>query len=167
MYMYNYDYPPRVTQDIDGHYRWYGVIDQSNRKRIAKFVMLVEGLICLSVTIFCVVLGRGDLSMILIPGAISLFVMGMTAFLCYIYFERLGDIYQPYEMSDSFIHWIGTYRNDAYMYFHEVKAVRTFPEEHRIEMDALLLHLEIYIPEEDYAFVERYILRRVAEHAVK
>ena len=152
-------YPDRITEQKNGSYTWTCSIEVKYYRK----TMGIGFKACLGIAVFLLALGgfiafrERDLEPFLI-------VLGCTAVFLLITFLVFGltllatDPQESYEMTETYIK-TGSGKSSAYFNYKKARTA-IFWRQQYIELQGKIAKMRIYIPNEDYDFVKRYIMRR-------
>ncbi len=157
------EYTPRVTRGEDGAYRWTYRISRKQHRHGLRVTMIVVGALCLLLVILGAMLDRQVFLITLLScGAVML----ITVLICW-WFDRMakGGVWQPFEMTEAYIRWVGYGRTDFIFPYRSLRSARILADEDIIEVRQRLGVMQVYVPHEDFGFVQDFILRRLPETA--
>ena len=152
-------YPPRVTRGPDGIYRWHYVISQKQNRHGLRITLIVMGALCVFLMGMGLTMGRDAFLVILLScGGVML----ITGLICWL-FDRLSKngVPQAVELSEDYVRWVGRGRTDFYYHFRGTERVRVLAADEIIEIRQLLGVMQVYVPREDFGFVQDFILRHI------
>ncbi len=177
-------FPDRVTLQPDGVYRWTGKFGKEARTRIAKMIMNIMSVICLGIVLLLVffilyrflglhrdpgaiLYAREELLEVVFPvlGCL-LFVLGLAGLFTYLFYLSGKDVFQPYEMTDEYVHYVSGGRADTYIRFKSVRRVRFLQEEGMFILKGGILVVHVAVPREDIGHVKVFLLKHLPENAV-
>ena len=161
------EYPPRVTRGTDGVYRWAGHADHEQKGEVVRIVMGVIGGICLLILAMFVYLyftqGSKDmLGVVLLSCFAPLAIAGL---ICWVYYRIADDITQPYDLTEEYVRYAGTGKYDYYYHFKSLKKITICEQRNMIKVKGLISSAPVFVPHEDFRFVQDYILRRLPDTA--
>ena len=155
------DYTLRVKRCEDGAYRWRGQFDRAQYGQVIKITMGTCGGTC---AIFIVMaLALGDMLGLML--LISLVIMAIAGIVCWLYLRFMTPIYQPYEMTEDYVRYVGTRRSNAYYHYKGIRKVYIDAGRNRIAICSVASTAPVFVPHEDFAFVQNYILQRLPDTA--
>lgn len=159
-----YPYTDRVTLDPDGVYRWRGRFSRSQQMKVVKITLGVCGGTCL----LLIVMGLAhDPSLSAMAPILlsSLGVMAVAGLVCLLFYGGHREQYQPYEMTEERVRYVGSGKSDALFYFKNMRRVRIRADEGLIELRTAMMTAPVFVPREDLGFVQNYILQHVSGNA--
>ncbi len=158
------EFTPRVTRGEDGVYRWVYLISREQNRHGLRVTLIVVGALCLLLVIMGAMLDREAFVAILLSCGAAMLI---TLLVCRV-FDRMasGGVRQPFELTEDHVRWVGTGRTDFVYSFRSLRAVRVLADEDIIEIRQLLGVMQVYVPHEDFGFVQDFILRRLPEKTV-
>ena len=160
--MYNTQYPHRVTRGDDGVYRWLGQFSDEQKRKVVKITLGVCGACCLVLLAMGYYLdGFGSMFGVMLLSCLG--VMAIAGLICLLYYRGSGTIWQPYELTEEYVRYVGSTKTNVYFYFRQIRRVKVSAEKSLIEVASLLTTAPILVPPEDFRFVEDYILNRLPE----
>ena len=155
-----YGFPDRVTRMGSGVYRWRCQTDQEYENSAYKITLIVCGALGLFILAFGAFLSIrfGDWSSMRVVGLCVIVFMAITFLVCWGHKRLQGGIQEYYEMSNAYIK-VGTPKRGTAYWFDNMKQVTI--KENAIEIKGRLISSQIFIPPDDRAFVENYILSKL------
>ena len=159
---YKGEYGERVQRCADGAYRWMGRFDKKQNDGVIKVTVGVCGGLCLFFILMALVMGGDSMGPILLA---CLGVMAIVGIVCGIHIKLGGQTFQPYEMTEEYVHYVGTGKTDAYYHYKSIRSVTVEEGRNRIRVASLLSGAPVFVPEEDFSFVRQYILARLPDSA--
>ena len=157
-----YPHTPRVRRDLDGIYRWKAKFNVEQRRNVVKITLGVCGGMCAVFVVMAVLMGGDAMWVTLLSCAAVMVIAGVIS---WIYFRASENMYQPYEMAEDYVRYVGGRRNDTYFRFESVRRVTVRREQDLIVMKNAIVSAPIFIPHEDFEYVLSYILRRLTPDA--
>ena len=159
------EYPLRLTRGEDGVYRWKGKFSKQQRKKAIRITLGTCGGICL--LILALTLSAGAKGEVLAATLISILaVMVIAGVICALYARMSKDRYQPYEMGEDYLRFVGYGKADSWITFQNIRRVKIVPEQDLISVRTALVWAPFFVPHEDFAFVRNYVLLRLPPTAV-
>ena len=155
-----HEYPPRVTRGADGVYRWSCLPDRKVLQFGIRLTMAVCGVTVLAFLVMAFVVDAEMWPATLISGASILLIAGIVCLVV----NRLGPTPEYYEMSDAQVIRRGATSRDT-GYFSLKNTRRVILRENRIDLRGPFGGVWLYVPPEDYAFIQHYIRMRIPETA--
>ena len=152
-------YTDRVVRGDDGVYRWQAPLNREQQIKVVKIVFGVCGGLCVLFILGALILDPSMLTAVLLSTLAVLLIAGLP---CWLYL-RGGEIWQKYEMSEERLHFVGYGRSDAYYDFKAIRKVRILAEQNLLEVRTALSVAPFFVPHEDFAFVQDYVLRRLPD----
>ena len=161
----NHDrYPPRVTRVDDGVYRWRAKFSDGQKRKVVKITMGVCGGCCLLLLGMSFFLdGFGFMFRVTLLSCLG--AMAIAGLISWLYYRSGGPVSQPYELTEEYVRYIGTSKTDTYFYFRLIRRVRICAEQDLLDLSTLLTTAPVFVPHEDFRFVEDYILNHLPESA--
>ena len=154
-------YPLRVQRCEDGAYRWRGEFDRAQYGQVVKITMGTCGGTCLVFVVMALVLGD-MLGVVLLT---CLAIMAIAGGVCWAYMRFMTPIYQPYELTEDYVRYVGSRRSNTYFRYKDIRKVIIDAGRGRIAICSALVTAPVFVPREDFAFVQNYILQRLPDTA--
>ena len=158
--MANEQYPRRVARGEDGVYRWLGEFSDEQKRKVVKITMGVCGGFCLlRLGMGYYLDGFGEMFRVMLLSCLA--VMAIAGLVSWLYYRASGIEYQPYEMTEEYVRYVGGRRTDTYFHYDRIRRVKVDAEQSVLEVSTLLTTAPIIVPPGDFRFVEDYILNRL------
>ena len=159
------EYPPAVTRGEDGVYRWAGYPDHKQKGEVVRIVMGVVGGICLLIFAMFLYLyftqGSNDMLGVVLLSCLA--ACAISGLICWIYTRTADGITQPYDLTEEYVRYAGSGKYDYYFHYKDLRKVTVFEERNMIKVKGLISAAPVFVPHEDFRFVQNYILRRVPD----
>ena len=157
-----FEYPDRVTVQDDGSYRWQCAIEKEYERKSYKTAMKI----CIGIALF--VLVYGTILSVMFHQSPWVYILSdaiflLISFLICLGMDRLpGNVREIYHLTDTYIR-SGYGRSGASFYFNRTR--EAIVNKKYIELRGQHGGPRIYVPAEDMAFVQDYILKRLPGEA--
>ena len=155
------EYTPRVQRCDDGAYRWRGEFDRAQYSQVVKITMGVCGGMCLMFILLALAM-REMLGVMLLT---SLAVLAIAGGVCWAYMRFMTPIYQPYELTEDYVRYVGGRSSNTYFRYKDIRKVIIDADRNRIAICSLLVTAPVFVPHEDFALVQNFILQRLPDTA--
>ena len=154
------EFGPRVQRCADGVYRWRALLDRAQHKQVVRITLGVCGGTCLLFIVLALLLGPDMLGVMLLT---CLAIMAIAGLVCWLYIRGSRNSWQPYEMTEEYVRYVSIGSADTYFHFKDIRKVIVQADRDRIVVNSLLVTAPVFVPHEDFAFVQNYILRRLPD----
>ncbi len=156
------EYPDRVTRGADNVYRWSGHFDLRERKRTLRIPLWVVGGLCLFFLVAGALMDPDILGVLLLTCGS---VMAITGGVCFLFWRSSGDVSQPYELTGEHIRYVAEPKVDTVIPFRRIRTVSFSEPRKMIRIRSALTGFPVFVPAEDYPFVQNYIRQRLPDNA--
>lgn len=154
-------YPRRVTLFPDGVYRWRARINRAQHRKALGILIGGCGLFCLLLAALGVPAGsfRDALPF---TGTAAL-IMAVVLGVCLLDYRFNGNGWQAYEMSDKALHFVSGGSADTLVAYGDICRLRIVDAQDLFEVKTAILLVPFFVPHEDFAKVQQYILQRIPD----
>ncbi|MBR5111391.1 MAG: hypothetical protein IK099_14525 [Clostridia bacterium] len=157
----NHEYPPRVTLDSDGFYRWSVELDKKQRNE--QFAMMVT-VCCIIASVILGAMAFVSINTrffkdIMLSGLGLIGGMVLLPIVIWKLMDRLPpNTVMRFEMNDEYVKHVGNSGKDSgWAAFQSIRKIVVKRSIHMIWVKSAFTGVQVFVPNEDYRFVLQYI----------